>query len=68
MSQQILALWNKLGLFDDWFSTINTIFNAWLIIAQIKSHYKIKRLEKRNKELLDENALLKSKIIVAHPE
>lgn len=62
MPQQILALWSKLGLFDDWFSTINTIFNVWLIVAQIKSHYKIKRLEKYNKELLAENALLKASI------
>lgn len=59
MSQQILTLWNKLGLFDDWFSSINTIFNVWLIVAQIKSHYKIKSLEKENKLLQKQNCILK---------
>lgn len=61
MSQQILTLWHKLGLFDDWFSSINTIFNVWLIVAQIKSHYKIKSLEKENKNLRQQNQLLMQK-------
>lgn len=51
MYSQFTNLWHSLGLFDDWFSTINTVFNIWLIFAQIKSHFKIKRLEQENTQL-----------------
>jgi hypothetical protein len=55
MYSQITNLWHSLGLFDDWFSTINTVFNIWLIVAQIRSHYKIKRLEQENTKLKQRN-------------
>ncbi len=58
MDPQITNLWHSLGLFDDWFSTLNTIFNVWLIVAQIRSHFKIKRLEKENAQLKQLNSIL----------
>jgi hypothetical protein len=55
---EVKNLWHSLGLFDDWFSTVNTVFNIWLIVSQIRSHTKIKKLKKENLQLKQTNTQL----------